>query len=250
VTSPKMRLDQALVQRGFASSRARAQALIVRGLVTIDGAAASKPSQTVSETAAIAVAHDEASRYVSRAALKLVHGLDHFGIQVAGCHALDLGASTGGFTQLLLERGAAHVDAVDVGHGQLHPSIAGDARVTVIEGLNARALTLDHLTGAPDRIVCDVCFISLTLALPPALSIAADGAVLVALIKPQFEVGKSGIGGGGIVRDEALKAETCHRIRTFLEADMGWPVIGVTPSPVRGSDGNEEFLIAARRPAG
>lgn len=247
MTSNKTRLDQALVQRGLAETRARAQALIGRGLVTVDGATATKPAQPVTSSADISVTHDEASRYVSRAALKLAHGLDHFEIDVSGCHALDLGASTGGFTQVLLERGTAHVDAVDVGHGQLHASIAGDPRVTMIEGLNARELAAAHLSAAPDIITCDVSFISLTLALPAALTLAAPGATLLALIKPQFEVGPKGLSRGGIVRSEMLKSETCSHIATFLETEMAWSALGIIPSPITGGDGNEEFLIAARR---
>ena len=179
------RLDRLLVARGLVPTRARARDAVLRGTVRVDGAPASKPGQTVGEGAALAL-DDPAAPYVSRAALKLVAGLDAFGIDAAGAHALDVGASTGGFTQVLLARGAAQVTAIDVGHGQLAPALRADPRVTAIEGLNARDLTMDRLPHAPGLVVADVSFISLRLALPPALDLARPGARCVLLVKPQF----------------------------------------------------------------
>ncbi len=238
----RQRLDEALVARGLYASRSRARDAVLRGTVTIDGETAQKPSQTVGPNAVIAIA-DEAQRYVSRAALKLKHALLHFGISAKGKHALDIGASTGGFTQVLLEEGAAHVTAIDVGHGQMQVE---DPRVTLIEGLNARDLSAAHLAHPIDLVVCDVSFISLKLALPAALDLAEEKAVLVALIKPQFEVGRDGIGKGGIVIDADEHARVCTEISAFLE-HQGWTILGLTASPVTGGDGNREFLIAARK---
>jgi 23S rRNA (cytidine1920-2'-O)/16S rRNA (cytidine1409-2'-O)-methyltransferase len=183
---------------------------------------------------------------VSRGGLKLAHALDRFAIDPLGLVALDLGASTGGFTDVLLRRGAARVVAVDVGHGQLHESLRQDERVTVFEKLNARDLTMEHVAVMPDLIVADMSFISLKVALPAALDLAAPGARLVALIKPQFEVGRERVGKGGVVRDPALHDEVCREIAAWLGA-RGWRVLGVTPSPVAGQDGNREFLIGAVR---
>jgi 23S rRNA (cytidine1920-2'-O)/16S rRNA (cytidine1409-2'-O)-methyltransferase len=208
---------------------------------------AGKPAMAVPADAVIGIA-DEARHYVSRAALKLVHGLDHFGVSPQGLAALDVGASTGGFTQVLLERGARHVTAIDVGHGQMAPAVARDLRVTVLEGLNARDLTLEHLAEPPGIVTADVSFISLKLALAPALALAAPGAWLVALIKPQFEAGREHLSKDGIVRDSAMQDAVCRDIASWLETAMGWRVIGTTPSPVAGGSGNREFLVAARKP--
>jgi 23S rRNA (cytidine1920-2'-O)/16S rRNA (cytidine1409-2'-O)-methyltransferase len=240
------RLDVAVVARGLMPSRARAADAIRRGEVTVDGRAETKPGALVGADAAISVA-DPAGAYVSRSALKLAGALDAFALSPAGLDCLDVGASTGGFTQVLLERGAAHVTAIDVGHGQLAPAIAADPRVTAIEGLNARDLTADHLARPPGFVVADVSFISLTLALPPALALAAPGATGVFLVKPQFEVGRDGIGKGGIVRDEAMALAAIDRIAAFVEAE-GWRVIGRTAAAIAGGDGNQEHLIAARKP--
>lgn len=243
-----LRLDQLLVERGLLASRARARTAILEGAVRVDGAVVTKPAAQVAGNAEIAL--DPGLRdYVSRGALKLAHALDRFGIDPAGLVALDLGASTGGFTEVLLERGAQRVHAVDVGHGQLHPRIAGDRRVVVHEGANARALDAAAIGEAPDLIVCDVSFISLKIALPPALALAAPDALLVALVKPQFEVGREGVGKGGIVRDPALREAACAEIRRWLEEEMGWRVLGIEPSPIIGGDGNVEYLLAARKPA-
>jgi 23S rRNA (cytidine1920-2'-O)/16S rRNA (cytidine1409-2'-O)-methyltransferase len=240
--SNRQRLDEALVARGLYQSRARARDGILRGAVQVDGTIATKPAQRVAADAAIAV-DDGAGPYVSRAAVKLKHGLRHFGIKAAGLRALDIGASTGGFTQVLLEEGAACVTAIDVGHGQMKVS---DPRVRLIEGLNARDLARHHLDGPVDLITCDVSFISLKLALPAALDLAEPRATLVALVKPQFEVGREAIGKGGLVRAASDAERACQEIAHFL-ADRGWQVLGLEPSPVTGGDGNREFLIAARK---
>jgi 23S rRNA (cytidine1920-2'-O)/16S rRNA (cytidine1409-2'-O)-methyltransferase len=240
-----LRLDQALVERGLVKSRARARDAIRRGHVTVDGAPAAKPAMAVAPGAALAVA-DPASAYVSRSALKLVAALEAFGYDPAGRVAVDLGASTGGFTEVLLQRGAAHVFAVDVGHGQMHPRLAGDSRVTVLEGVNARELDRSHVAAPFSAVVCDVSFISLRLALPPALALAEPGAFLAALVKPQFEVGRAGIGKGGLVRDPAEGEAAAAAIAAWLPA-LGWQVDGLVASPIAGGDGNREYLVGARR---
>jgi len=240
-----VRLDQRLLALGLTESRARARALIEAGSVTVAGAVARKPGMAVSEDAEITLTA-EPSPWVSRAALKLLHALDAFGLTPHG-EALDLGASTGGFTQALLARGAGRVHAVDVGHGQLHPRLADDPRVVSHEGVHARDLP-PGLVPPVDWITADLAFISLEKALPPALALAKPGAVLVALIKPQFEAGPAAVGRGGIVRDPEAHAAVRTRIRSFLEA-RGWEVTGETASPIEGGDGNREFLIAARKPA-
>lgn len=240
--STRQRLDEALVVRGLCPTRSRARDAVLRGTVKVDGLPATKPSQMVGASAVLTV-EDEAQGYVSRAALKLKHGLSAFGISARGKNALDIGASTGGFTQVLLEEGAAHVTAIDVGHGQMQVK---DPRVRLIEGLNARDLCTDHLDRPVQLIVCDVSFISLKLALPPALDLAEEGALLVALIKPQFEAGREAIGKGGLVTDPQVHARVCAEITAFL-LSQGWRVLGVEPSPVEGGDGNREFLVAAAK---
>ncbi|MGH6717999.1 MAG: TlyA family RNA methyltransferase, partial [Alphaproteobacteria bacterium] len=185
--------------------------------------------------------------YVSRGGLKLAHGLDHFAINVTGLNALDIGASTGGFTDVLLRRGAAHVTAVDVGYGQFDWRLRSDARVTLRERTNARGLTAELVGPRPGIITADVSFISLEKALPAALALAAPGCWLVALIKPQFEVGKGLVGKGGVVREPALHDEVCRRIEAWLAMQAGWRVLGTVESPILGPEGNREFLVAARR---
>lgn len=232
---------------GLAPSRARAQALVAAGVVQVNGTTATKPGVRVAPGARLVLLGDPLP-WVSRAALKLVHGLDTFGLDPAGAVALDLGASTGGFSEVLLARGAAEVWAVDVGHGQLHPRLREEPRLRLREGLNVRALTADDVPP-PDFVVADLSFIPLATALPAALALARSGATVVALIKPQFEVGPGAVGRGGIVRDAAVITAARARVRDFLAAS-GWEVLGETESPILGGDGNSEYLIAAgKRPA-
>ena len=243
----KARLDELLVARGKFASRSRARDAILRGTVRVDGVVATKPGQPVDESAALQI-DDPASAYVSRAALKLVAGLDRFGLDPAGVLALDIGASTGGFTQVMLARGAARVFAIDVGHGQLDPVLAADARVVSIEGLNARDLSAAHLGGGrAGFIVCDVSFISLKLALPAALALAAPGAQALFLVKPQFEAGREAIGKGGLLRDPDQAPRIAEDLRAWLDAQPGWRALGLHPSPITGSDGNREFLLAGAK---
>lgn len=241
-----MRADQYLVRHGFFDTRARAQMAIMAGCVRVDGQIIDKPSRTIPDGARVEA--EPAHPYVSRAALKLVAGLDAFGVDPAARVCLDIGASTGGFSQVLLERGARHVTAVDVGRDQLHLSLRGEARLTSLEGLDARVLTLEHLPEAPSLIVCDASFIGLMKVLPPALALAAQGAQLVALFKPQFEVGRAFVGKGGVVRDEAAAARSLDNVQDALRA-LGWTVSGSAPSPVTGSDGNQETLVHAVKSA-
>ncbi|RUW22846.1 MULTISPECIES: TlyA family RNA methyltransferase [unclassified Mesorhizobium] len=246
----RLRLDELLVGRGLFASRSRARDAIERGTVSVDGSVARKPGQSVAPDCRVAI-DDPAQAYVSRAALKLIAGLDRFGLDPSGSEALDIGASTGGFTQVLLERGAAHVTAIDVGHGQMHPDIAGDPRVMMIEGLNARDLTTADLGGRiPDFLVCDVSFISLKLALPPALALAGEGARALFLVKPQFEAGREAIGKGGLLRNPSDAERIAASLRDWLSGIPGWRVLGLHPSPIEGGDGNREFLLAAIKDAG
>ena len=231
-----------MVAKGLAPSRSKARALIAAGVVRVAGRVASKPSETAPGEIELG---EDPCPWVSRAALKLVHALNMFALSPKGV-ALDVGASTGGFTEVLLARGAGHVHALDVGHGQLHPSLARDPRVTNHEGVNARTIP-EGLIPAVDWVVSDVSFISLEKALPGPLTLARPGAHLIALIKPQFEAGRGAVGKGGIVGDPAVHAEVRARVRAFVEGS-GWKVLGEVESPIRGSDGNREFLIAARKP--
>ncbi len=243
----RTRLDELLVARGFFASRSRARDAILRGTVTVAGRVAAKPGQPVADGDAIAV-DDPASAYVSRAALKLVHALDHFGVDPDGRVALDLGASTGGFTQVLLERGAERVFAVEVGHSQMAPWLRNDPRVTLFEGLNARDLSAAHLGGErPSLIVCDVSFISLKLALPPALGLAAPGAAGLFLVKPQFEAGRGKLSSGGILREAGAAKRIADDLRDWLDAQPDWKAIGIAGSPIEGGDGNREFLLAGEK---
>jgi 23S rRNA (cytidine1920-2'-O)/16S rRNA (cytidine1409-2'-O)-methyltransferase len=242
----KQRLDTMLVARGLAESRAKAQALALAGLIFSGERRLDKPGQMLAEDTPLEC-RGRAHPYVSRGGVKLAHALDHFAIDPAGAIALDIGASTGGFTDVLLRRGAAKVFAVDVGHGQLDWRLRQDARVVVRERCNARHLTRAEIPDAPALVVCDASFIGLATVLPASLALAAPQARLVALIKPQFEVGKGRVGKGGVVRDPALHEEVCARIEAWLASLPGWSVLGITESPIRGPDGNVEFLIAARR---
>ncbi len=239
----KVRLDLLLTSRGLARSRSNAQDLVRRGLVLVNSVVARKPAEAVSRDAAVALIEPE--RYVSRGAYKLRAALDAFGFGAGGRRCLDVGASTGGFTQVLLEGGAAHVTAVDVGRGQLHETLLRDPRVTCLERVDIRALDARQ-AGAPfDAIVIDVSFISLLKALPAALTLAKPGAWLIALIKPQFEVGCAHVGRSGVVRDEGAIAVAVQRVRDFTAAQPGWRVTGVIASPIRGQSGNREYLLGA-----
>jgi 23S rRNA (cytidine1920-2'-O)/16S rRNA (cytidine1409-2'-O)-methyltransferase len=238
------RADVALVERGFFDTRSRAQEAILAGLVTANGQTIRKTSEKLGADAVITAVPPHP--WVSRGGMKLDHALKVFGIDPQGLHCLDLGASTGGFCDVLLARGAAGITAVDVGRGQLHPKIAGDPRITALEQCDARSLTAKMLRTPPQLIVCDVSFISLALVLPPVLPLAAQNASLVVLVKPQFEVGRALVGKGGMVRDEAARHMACTRVEALLE-QAGWCVKGVCPSPIRGGDGNEEFLVGAYR---
>ena len=246
--TPMIRLDQLLLNKGLVASRARARDAIQRGTVKVDGRTVTKPAATFTENATIAI-DDPAQAYVSRAALKLVAALDHFGVDPAGQACLDIGASTGGFTEVLLKRGAAHVVSVDVGHGQMHPRIAEDPRVTNIEGLNARAMTADDIGNrAITLIASDVSFISLKLALPPALSLAEPGANCILLVKPQFEAGRDAISKAGLLKDPESAPTVAAELERWLVEDMAWQSLGLVPSPIAGGDGNKEFLLAGLKP--
>ena len=236
----RQRLDLALEARGLLPSRARARDATLRGTVTVNGAAAGKPGLLVSDDDAIGL-DDPAASYVSRAALKLIAGLDAAGVAVAGRTCLDVGASTGGFTQVLLERGAAKVFAVDVGHGQLAPGVAGDPRVVAFEGVNARDLTRAEITEPVDLLVCDVSFVSVTKVLAAPLSLCRPGADAVILIKPQFEVGREHVGKGGVVTDEAEIMRVASEVVAFMAA-QGWTHRLSLASPLAGGDGNREIV--------
>lgn len=243
----KLRLDQLLVRRGLVESREKAQALIMAGQVDLDGHGAVKAGTMVSEHAAVTVIGPD-HPWVSRGGVKLAHALETFGIDVTGRLALDVGASTGGFTDVLLTRGAARVIAVDVGHGQIHWKLRTDPRVTVIEGLNARHLTRDALPDLGDGaavVTIDVSFISLALILPPLLDVTTSEADVLALVKPQFEAGRRDA-PKGVVRDPAVHARVQAEV-TAKAAAIGWARVAATPSPIVGAKGNREFLLHFRR---
>jgi len=242
---PKPRADQLLVDRGLAESRARAQALILAGLVFSGERKIEKAGQALAADALLSVRGKD-HPFVSRGGIKLAFALDHFGWDVTGAVALDVGASTGGFTDVLLQRGAAKVFAIDVGTNQLAWSLRQDSRVIVHEQTNARYLTAEIVTEPVDVITCDASFISLSKVLDKALDFAGAGGRLIALIKPQFEAGRAEVGKGGVVRDPAVHARVCEEVAAWLEG-RGWAVEGVTPSPITGPEGNVEFLVAARK---
>ena len=238
----RKRADIVLVERGVFPSRARAQAAIAAGLVSVGGIAVSRASDEIDEAAVIEA--EAPHPYVSRGGLKLAAALDAFGLDPAGLACLDVGASTGGFTDVLLRRGATRVVAIDVGHGQFDAGLAADPRVRSLEGLDARTVTLDQIGEAPRAIVCDVSFISQRLVLPHVLKLATQPAWLVSLIKPQFEVGPAEIVKGRVRSLEALK-RACDDVSACI-ASQGWTLIGLIPSPVLGGAGAREFLAAAR----
>jgi 23S rRNA (cytidine1920-2'-O)/16S rRNA (cytidine1409-2'-O)-methyltransferase len=247
-TSENQRLDQLLVFLNLVASRSRARDAIARGTVTVNGKVVIKPSLTFPDDAVITIV-DPAQDYVSRAALKLVEALDHFKLDPTGLECLDVGASTGGFTEVLLKRGAAHVVSIDVGHGQIHPRIENHPDVTSIEGLNARYLTSDDLGNRPiNFIVSDVSFISLKLALAPALELAEAGAFAVLLVKPQFEAGRDAISKAGLLKEPETAPAVAAELERWLIEDMGWTSLGLIDSPIAGGDGNVEFLLGGKKP--
>ncbi|MGO9391833.1 TlyA family RNA methyltransferase [Rhodoblastus sp.] len=237
------RADIALVERGFFASRAKAREAIEAGLVTLDGRPVEKPAEPVGEDAILVATAPYP--WVSRGGVKLAAALDAFAFDPAGKSALDIGASTGGFTHVLLSRGAAHVTCVDVGHGQLHPLIASDKRVKSQEKCDARELRADDLAEPPQLIVGDVSFISLALILPAILPLAAEKAEAVLLVKPQFEAGPEFV-RKGLVRDSQARQAACEKIAGLVKG-LGWEIVGLIDSPIQGGDGNREFLLGARR---
>ena len=240
----RKRLDIVLVEKHLVASRSRARDLIKRGLVRIDGEQAGKAGLLVNPDADISLT-DDVKDYVSRGGSKLVRALDAFGFDPKACVALDIGASTGGFVEVLLERGARRVYAVDVGHGQLHDQLRSEPKVVSLEGLDARTLTKSEIPEPIEVITADLSFVSLSKALAVPLSFAVAGAWLVALIKPQFEVGRNAIGKGGIVRDTAAQEKAIAEVKAWIGEQQGWRVLNVIPSPIHGQKGNKEFLIGA-----
>jgi 23S rRNA (cytidine1920-2'-O)/16S rRNA (cytidine1409-2'-O)-methyltransferase len=239
------RADLMLAEKGHAASRTEAQAAIRAGLVKVDGEILTKPSKSIADDAAIE--YQKPHPFVSRGGIKLAAALDHFHLSAEGLTCLDIGASTGGFTDVLLAGEAEKVFAIDVGHGQLHSKLQRDPRVIMRDGVNARDLNIVHVPQSPQAIVIDVSFIGLKLVLPPALDMAAPGAWLVALVKPQFEVGRLWVGKGGIVKDAEMQAEALMDIEKFISSQTRWTVIGHIDSPIQGGDGNREYLIAAQK---
>lgn len=247
--APKLRLDQILVERGLADSRAKAQAAIMAGLVFSGEKRLDKPGVSLAVDTPLEL-RGKPYPWVSRGGVKLAHAIEHFSLKPQGRTAIDVGASTGGFTDVLLHHGAAKVFAVDVGEGQLDWKLRNDPRVIVLEKTNARHLTADLIPDAIDCVVCDASFIGLQIVLPAALGLAKPGSWAVALIKPQFEVGRERVGKGGVVRDPALHDEVCATIESWWSGLPGWRVLGIEPSPILGPEGNREFLIAAEKFSG
>jgi 23S rRNA (cytidine1920-2'-O)/16S rRNA (cytidine1409-2'-O)-methyltransferase len=242
----KRRADQLLVEQGLAESRTRAQALILAGLVSCGGRRIDKPGEQLVENAPL-VLKGRDHPWVSRGGVKLAHALDHFRIAVQGSVALDIGASTGGFTDVLLSHGAQRVYAVDVGQGQLAWKLRQDPRVVILERLNARHLSRSHIPEPVDLITCDASFIGLSAVLPAPLMLAAESARLVALVKPQFEAGPEQVGRHGVVRDPAVWRTVCECAVAWIAAQPRWVVVGIVESPILGPEGNHEFLLYARR---
>jgi 23S rRNA (cytidine1920-2'-O)/16S rRNA (cytidine1409-2'-O)-methyltransferase len=240
----KKRLDIRLVEMGVASTRERARALIMAGQVTVDGRVVSKAGTAIADDAAVELTAPD-HPYVGRGGIKLAHALDAFGVAVAGRRALDIGASTGGFTDVLLQRGAANVIALDVGHGQLDWRLRNDPRVIVREGVNARSLTADDVPHVVDVVTIDVAFISLRYILPSLAPLVAPAADVVALVKPQFEAGREEVGKGGLVTDPAVHAAVVARVTEEAGA-VGLRRVAMTPSPITGASGNREFFLHLR----
>jgi 23S rRNA (cytidine1920-2'-O)/16S rRNA (cytidine1409-2'-O)-methyltransferase len=244
--SARVRVDQLLLAKGLAESRARAQALVLAGIVFAGERRLDKPGILVAPDMEIEV-RDRALPWVSRGGLKLARGLEAFAIDPGGMVAIDIGASTGGFTDVLLHGGAARVYAVDVGYGQLADRLRRDPRVIVLERVNARHLGPAEVAEPVDLVVCDASFISLRLVLPAALQLTKPEARLLALIKPQFEAGRAEVGKGGVVRDPATHARVCTEIGQWLDSLPGWSIDGIVDSPITGPAGNREFLVGATR---
>lgn len=242
---PKARVDQMLVDRALAESRTRAQALVLAGVVFSGETRIAKPGQALPEDAPLEVRGRD-HPWVSRGGIKLAHALEHFALDPRGATAMDIGSSTGGFTDVLLNKGAAHVFAVDSGTNQLAWKLRQDPRVSVLEQTSAKILTPAEIDRPCDWVVCDASFIALAKVLEVPLRLAATPCRLVALIKPQFEVGRGEVGKGGVVRDPALHARVCGEVRAWLERE-GWQVQGIVESPIKGPEGNVEFLISAYR---
>ena len=241
----KQRVDLMLVNTGLVKSRAKAQALIMAGLVYAGTARVTKAGDMLAEDTQLSVKGQD-HPWVSRGGVKLAHGLAHFGLNPEGRIGLDIGASTGGFTDVLLTHGATKIYAVDVGHGQFAWKLRSDPRVKLLEKTNARHLTSELIPDPIGALVCDASFIGLQTVLPAALSLCAPGAFALALIKPQFEAGPGQVGKGGVVRDPEIHTQVCARIECWLSSIPGWTTLGITPSPIKGPEGNIEFLIAAR----
>ena len=246
--SKKVRLDVLVHEQGHAPSREKAQAMIMAGLVLIGDQRMTKPGVKVADDAVLII-KGKTHPYVSRGGLKLAAAFEHYAdLMPKGFTAIDVGASTGGFTDVMLRHGASKVFAVDVGHGQLDWSLRNDDRVVVMEKTNARHLTEEDIPFGIDMVVCDASFISLKKVLPASMALARSGAVLAALIKPQFEVGRGDVGKGGVVRDPALHQAVQDDIAAWLDQDMSWEVRGIVPSPITGPEGNKEFIIVADKP--
>ena len=242
----KHRVDQLLVDRGLVESRSRAQALVLAGKVYSGDRRVEKPGTAMAEDAPLSVKGQD-HPWVSRGGLKLDHGLRHFGFSAEGRICLDVGASTGGFTDVLLQAGAARVHAVDVGHGQLAWKLRSDPRVVVYEKTNARHLTAETVADPIAALVCDASFIGLATVLPAPLALCSAGAWAIALIKPQFEAGPAQVGAKGVVRDPVVHTEVCERVKRWWSGLPGWRIMGISESPITGPEGNKEFLIGAQK---
>ena len=246
----RLRADRLLVDRGLVESLTRAQAVIMAGQAYLDTRRIDKAGDLIPENGMVSLKGQD-HPWVSRGGLKLAHGLAHFGYAAAGRHAIDIGASTGGFTDVLLTQGAVRVHAVDVGHGQLAWKLRSDSRVVVMEKTNARLLTAEQVEGPIDALVCDASFIGLRSVLPAPLALCVPGAWAIALIKPQFEAQRNEIGPRGVITDPAVRAHYCAEIEAWWKALPGWTVDGIVESPITGPEGNHEYLIGARfQPAG
>ncbi len=241
----KYRLDDILVSRGIAANRSKAKAIIMSGIVFKGNSRLDKPGQRISADTNITI-RGRSHPWVSRGGIKLAHGLDYFGVAINGCVCIDIGASTGGFTDVLLSRGAKRVYAVDSGYGQLDWGLRKDPRVIVLERINARYLTSVHVPEPVSVVTCDTSFISLTKVLPAPLELAVNGSTLLALIKPQFEAGRNQVGKGGVVRDPNVHKQVCQKIEDWLDNQTNWHVIGIEQSPIQGPSGNSEFLLMAK----